>query len=384
MKKIVIAAAMLLGTSGAWALGVVANTSIGNDATLTYSAGGVVQPTVNTDVPAGQTHSDEFVVDKKIDMILTTTDTDQLDVTPGQTDQITHFKFVNEGNANQYFKFEVSNMANGGVADYNAEADNEDTINTMDIEYSTDNGTTWTALPASGVIQVSSYEQAANIANATVLFRVKSDIPTAPTGADGDVMNIELKATAVTDSTGNTAETESTTEDPTVVDVVLADGVDHASLGDTTESGGDAEKDGIDLARSGYKIKTPVLSAIKTSCVVNDPVNGTTTPKRIPGAVIRYMIDIKNTGTGSVTDLNVTDQLQVNELDYSTIATSNNVHTDKGKDACACANESGGTQSTVSNTGTSPEVKFEGIDVAAPTAPDTENHTCVSFEVEIK
>jgi len=368
---------ILFGSSGVWALGTNANTSIGNDATLTYSAGGVVQPTVNTDIPAGQVHSDEFVVDKKIDMVLVTTDADQLDVTPGQVDQETNFKFTNEGNAEQHFKFEVANMANGGVADYDADADNEDTVNTMDIEYSTDNGATWTALPANGVLSVPE--------DAEVLFKVKSDIPTAAQGgADSDVMNIELKATAVTDANGNTAETESANDDPAQVDVVLADGVDHGTLGDTTETGGDTEKDGMDLARSGYTIKTPVLSAVKTSCVISDPVNGVSaTAKRIPGAVIRYMIDIKNEGTGSVADLNISDNIDVANLDYGSVATTNNIHTDAGATACDCANQANGIQSTVANTGVTPEVKFEGIDIAAPIVPATENHTCVSFDITI-
>jgi len=96
------------------------------------------------------------------------------------------------------------------------------------------------------------------------------------------------------------------------------------------------------------------------------------------------MIDIRNIGSANATDINVTDQLQVGELDYTSIVTSNNVHTNAGSTACDCDSQSSGSGSTVSNTGTTPEVKFEGIAVASPTAPATENHTCVSFEVEIK
>ncbi|MFO6448895.1 CshA/CshB family fibrillar adhesin-related protein [Erythrobacter sp. NE805] len=38
----------------------------------------------------------------------------------------------------------------------------------------------------------------------------------------------------------------------------------------------------------------------KTSAVISDPVNGTTNPKLIPGAVVEYTITVRNTGTGTV------------------------------------------------------------------------------------
>jgi uncharacterized repeat protein (TIGR01451 family) len=38
----------------------------------------------------------------------------------------------------------------------------------------------------------------------------------------------------------------------------------------------------------------------KTSTVISDPVNGTTNPKLIPGAIVEYAITVRNTGTGTV------------------------------------------------------------------------------------
>jgi hypothetical protein len=323
-------------------------------------------------------------VDKKIDMVLSTTDTDQIEVTPGQQDKNTSYTFTNEGNADQKFKFEVANLANDEEADYDTDKDNDD-VNNMEIQcnYTDAGGNSQTAGWASDfIIEVKT--------GTTATCKVRADIKDANSGGDdGDIMNIELKATAYKDDeSGPEAETNGTDTQGSV-DIVFADGESvqngaTSGLGDTSNSKGDTAGDGIELARSGYIIKTPVLSAVKTSCVVSDPVNNTTDPKRIPGAVIRYMIDIKNTGSGAVTDLNVSDNIDVANLDYSTIATTGNVHTDAGDTACNCANQTNGTQSTVNNTGTTPEVKFEGIDVAAPAAPATENHTCVSFEVEIR
>ncbi len=53
------------------------------------------------------------------------------------------------------------------------------------------------------------------------------------------------------------------------------------------------------------------LVVTKTSAVVSDPVNGTTNPKLIPGAVVRYTISVTNTGRGPVdpATLVITDPL---------------------------------------------------------------------------
>lgn len=45
--------------------------------------------------------------------------------------------------------------------------------------------------------------------------------------------------------------------------------------------------------------KRPTLGITKTSEVLSDPVDGTNNPKRIPGSVVRYVLAVTNTGTGS-------------------------------------------------------------------------------------
>jgi hypothetical protein len=44
----------------------------------------------------------------------------------------------------------------------------------------------------------------------------------------------------------------------------------------------------------------PSLVNVKSSTVLSDPHNGSTNPKRIPGAVIRYEVAVTNTGAGTV------------------------------------------------------------------------------------
>lgn len=54
---------------------------------------------------------------------------------------------------------------------------------------------------------------------------------------------------------------------------------------------------------------TANLTIAKTGSLVADPVNGTTNPKAIPGATMRYCILVTNNGSGTATGINVADPL---------------------------------------------------------------------------
>ena len=49
-----------------------------------------------------------------------------------------------------------------------------------------------------------------------------------------------------------------------------------------------------------FTFATPQLSISKLSFVISDPYNGTSNPKRIPGAIVEYRLAISNTGSGTV------------------------------------------------------------------------------------
>lgn len=49
----------------------------------------------------------------------------------------------------------------------------------------------------------------------------------------------------------------------------------------------------------------PIFSVTKTSVIVSDPVNGTTNPKAIPGALIRYTLTVQNNAAASADGDNV-------------------------------------------------------------------------------
>jgi len=374
-KRIISLSAVFILANQAYALGTDAGTNISNSATLSYSAGGVAQEDVTS-------NTDSFVVDKKIDMILSTDDTTQTEVTPGQQDRITNFSFRNEGNSNQKFKFEVANLDNDQEADYNDKKDN-DNVNNLEIQctYTDANGDTQTtSWAASFIIEV------AEDTNATCQVRADINNPDstpgvndAGAGDDGDIMNIELKATAYKDDeSGPEVETtDADTQDS--IDIVFADGESvqngaNSGLGDTSNSKGDSAGDGIELARSGYIISTPVLTVTKSSCVLSDPVNNDNNPKRIPGAIIRYMFDIQNSGTNDASSVTLNDTLNEN-LDLT--ATQSSAKKDENTTSCSCDSEPA-TDISADTTVNNQDVQIQNINIASS------KHTCVSFEVEIK
>jgi uncharacterized repeat protein (TIGR01451 family) len=80
----------------------------------------------------------------------------------------------------------------------------------------------------------------------------------------------------------------------------------------------------------------PDMHITKTSTVLNDPVNGTSNPKRIPGATIRYCFTVENTGGGDAEDATVQDSLTGDGKDNLTYVRSGSVVQDIST-ACYCA-----------------------------------------------
>ena len=90
----------------------------------------------------------------------------------------------------------------------------------------------------------------------------------------------------------------------------------------------------------------PDMSIIKSSVVLNDPVNGTNNPKRIPGSSLRYCFTVDNTGASDANDAIIKDTLSENGKDNLNYVKSGIVVQDIST-ACDCANitDSNGTMS---------------------------------------
>ena len=72
----------------------------------------------------------------------------------------------------------------------------------------------------------------------------------------------------------------------------------------------DAVSDGKYSVRGDYTVAAPVLTVNKYRVLISDPINGTTNPTSIPGAVIEYCIAVSNAAGGSTaTNVGVSDPL---------------------------------------------------------------------------
>lgn len=60
-----------------------------------------------------------------------------------------------------------------------------------------------------------------------------------------------------------------------------------------------------------FSVQRAAITVAKTSTLLNDPVNGTTNPKMIPGATMRYCLLVSNGGPAMATTVIATDSLPV-------------------------------------------------------------------------
>jgi hypothetical protein len=273
------AAAMLLfiagiGSAMAQAVGTPAGTSISNTATLSYSVGSVPQSNICSS-PGGNSTSTcvntSFVVDNKVNPLVTTTDTAPgVSAVPGSTSTVT-FVLSNQGNNPQDFALSTITTHSGSVGSVFTNTTVSDTFDPVSCTIY--NGAT----PVTSISNLASGGQ--------VTLKVACVLPSGVGNVDNSVVSLVAQARAV----GGAALTESSTNDPAVVDIVFAD---------TAGSPDDIARDARSSARSAYKVSTASLSVAKTFSTLCDPAGGALTasytPKSIPGAYIQYTVTISN------------------------------------------------------------------------------------------
>lgn len=289
LRRVLLAAATI--AAGAWqtagAVGTAANTSIANQATVSYSVGGNAQtpipssPTGNS-TPGGGAPT-TFVVDNRIDLTVTELSGGNTLVTPGQLNQVTSFTVANTGNGPQGYQLTPANLAGGAVF---GNTDNTDVANLRVFVDSNGNGTYDAGTDTATAIDTLA-------ADASVVVFIVADVP--GTTTNGQFANVQLSARAALPGTaGATLATETAGADtPGAVDTVF----------------GDAARDATEVAADQYAIESAALTVAKTSAVVADPHNGTTNPKAIPGAFVEYAIAISNTGAAPATGIQINDPL---------------------------------------------------------------------------
>lgn len=280
-----IAAALLASSQTAMAAGTIAGTSISNLATVNYQIGGISQP-------ANVSNTVSFVVDRKINLTVVNVDAAAVQVSPGSSGNVLRFTATNTGNSPQDFLPSAIAVVTGQAAKFGGLFDGLDaTVATVYVD-SNSNG-----VYEVGVDTATYIDELAPDASSTVFI-----VATFPTGlTNGTIASYHLLAQALAGGAGGSQGAvlaESGAETPAVVDTVFGDG-------QGTATASDALRDAKYSAQCDYVIQAANLTITKSSIVISDPMNGTTLPKAIPGAVVEYSITISN-GAGGATVTSVT------------------------------------------------------------------------------
>jgi len=298
--RLALAAGLALGAvPTAFAAATAAGTSINNTAVINFSVGGVAQTAQNSNTAT-------FLVDRSINLTVVENDAAIVPVVPGQSAAVTKFTVTNNSNSTEDFRLVGSNSANGVTA-----LGGTDNFDSTGLQVFVENGVTGGYQAAQDTATF--IDELAPLASATVY--VVANIPAGQVNNDVAAVNLTaIAAQSTNDGTGqyvtttgtlaaDAAQTNTGVADVTTfVDTVFAD-----AAGAT-----DAAKDGKFSALDAYKVVTATIAVVKSSTVISDPVNGTSNPKALPGAVIQYCLVVNNTGSASATGVTLSDAIPSN------------------------------------------------------------------------
>lgn len=329
-------ALVVMTSAPALAEGTKAGDTITNNVSVTFNVGGVTQN--------AQTASDDFMVDRKVNVTMTSVGA-ATSVSPGEADAV--------------IAFDVQNLSNDTVdLDLAAVLTAGTSANISNFRIYLDDGDN---IFDAGDTLVTYLDEVAE--DAIVRVFVRADIGLNAVNADQFKVTLTANAHASGGVGSLGAELFATSgADTSGIDTVLADG----------EGAIDAAYSGDFSATGTYRVAGAVVTLTKTSRVVSDPVNGSTNPKAIPGATVEYCITVANaTGAALATDVKVVDDLP---FDVTFLTGTSFVDGD-----ASCAN---GTPGGAFSAGTGPANEDQVLaDVSDVAAGQTRS---VYFQVEIK
>jgi uncharacterized repeat protein (TIGR01451 family) len=271
-------ALVAMSSTPALAEGTSAGTTITNNVSVSYNVGGVAQN--------AQTATDSFTVDQRVNVTVTAITT-PVSVSPNQTNRVLAFDVTNLSNSTVDFALTTA-LAGGDAADISniriyRDLDGDRVLDDAELA----------AGPITYLDEVA--------ADASVAVLVVSDISI--NAVNGDTFDVNLTAAAHASGTAGTlgGVLSGTAGGNTAgIDTVLFDGSGVA----------DGDNDGRFSAQGRYSVSGALLTVLKSSRVVSDPVNLTNNPKAIPGATVEYCITVANaSGAATATDVNLVDDL---------------------------------------------------------------------------
>jgi hypothetical protein len=323
-RRICLLIGSLFALAGAPSAFANAGDTISNIATINYSVGGVAQtaiessPTGNTTAGVGSGTATTFVEDRVVNFTVAEAGTiGYATANPGQNDVALQFTVTN--NSNQTLDFLLRavdtdlDTHNGGAADsfdatgvqvfvesgvtagYQAAQDTgiyvdelaEGGSQTVYIIGDIPAGATDSQTAGYALVAQVAQGSAAATQGAAITNDDNNNISPAGTYSNGATVVAAGTANNVAD---NTATVQTVFNDPAGGNVE-----DRNSTG----AAQDAARNGQASDSDAYEVNAAILTVTKTSSVISDPVNGTTNPKSIPGAIVQYTVTIVNGAGGS-------------------------------------------------------------------------------------
>ncbi len=310
-KKLVVATLLSVGASSAFAAGTLSGTNVDSTASLSFTVNGATSSVTSTN---------SYKVDNKVDLTVSTVDTQAVTVSPEATNVLLTYKVRNDGNTVQDFVLSTLTTSTTAFSAENQVTDSYDLSNVRVFVDSNGNG-----VYDEGTDTETYIDELEPDTDITVF--IVADVPADAVNDAIAVYDLQAQVaqgdTAGTQGTVIASDNAGQVDDAATVQIVFADGQGTA----------DAQYDGKFSSADAWKIVTADVSVSKNSIVVSDPVNGTTNPKRIPGAVVRYCYIVQNAeGGAEATGALITDILNPDVLDLS----GSTVATYTGGGTCTC------------------------------------------------
>jgi uncharacterized repeat protein (TIGR01451 family) len=373
-----LAALAFTAAQGAQAAGTASGTAVNNLATVQYSIGATTQPVIessptgNSTSGAGNGTSTSFVVDNKVDLTVAELSGGYTTVSAGGTNEVLVYTVTNTGNTTQDFSLAASDQLGG--ADPFGGTDNFDAT---PVGVFVDGN-------ANGVYDAGSDTRTwvdELAANGTATVFVVRNIPAGQ--ANGDISAVILTAQVAQAGAAGVKGADILTDDsaiadnPATVQIVFADGA---------SDGGDAAYNGRFADTDAYKVGAAQITVSKTSLVINDPINGGSNPKAIPGATVEYTVTVANAAGASATATNVqvTDSLNA-EITANRVAYDANGYGAGAGMQVTAPNIAGGAPTALSNAADADQGSFAGnIVTVGGVALDPGQTATVRFRVVIQ
>jgi uncharacterized repeat protein (TIGR01451 family) len=293
------------------AAGTPAGTTIQNTATINYEVGGVPQTAINSAAAS-------FVVDNKVNLIVTRLDSAAVEVSPAGTNYVTTFFVFNTGNKSQGYVFNGSlsgtgdaNTASGTTNPFGTPNDSLTMLNTRTFVSAADctiapSGTAPTsATPTYDAVNDTDVVVDTLAPDDCAYVFVVADADTLASGFDdGDTAVVRLTAQARVAGTSAATTMTRHNDDPDVV------GTEQNIFADNGTNATEA-------ADSVYVVASAALAVAKSSAVISDPINTAPNFKAIPGGVVEYTIRLTNTGSENATGVVITDLLPTNGVTFT-------------------------------------------------------------------